>query len=192
MQVVAGDAVMSMDSDEFLHRSDASTAPPDGCNLRLEPVPSPRIPNSYDRIAQHALRTTALEREELAMVPALMSRAAVRVPEALGKQVLTVEDVLAAPSVGAVTTQFECARRADGAAAVIVVRATATGANHRPGVGIVGGGQGSGPTWPPPAEHLSENIFSARHAATMAYMEAGGLQASDIDFFGLYDCFPVC
>lgn len=52
-----------------------------------------------------------------------------------------------------------------------------------------GGGEASGPLWPP--ETISEDMFSCREAAESAYAEAK-LQPADIDYFSLYDCFPVC
>ena len=59
------------------------------------------------------------------MVPVLMSRNAIRHPDALTKQPLSLEQVLGAPSIGAVTSRLECARRADGGAAIIVASSRA-------------------------------------------------------------------
>jgi hypothetical protein len=56
-------------------------------------------------------------------------------------------------------------------------------------VAVLGGGEASGPLSPP--EQLSEECFSAGEAAAAAYA-AAGLQAADIDYWGLYDCFPIC
>ena len=44
--MVAGDAVSSLDTAEFLKRADAGCASPDN------DVPSPVIPNGYDKVAQ--------------------------------------------------------------------------------------------------------------------------------------------
>ena len=59
-------------------------------------------------------------REQLAMVSVLMSRQASRHPSAMTQCSRTLQDVLDAPSVGLATSQLECARRADGGAALIV------------------------------------------------------------------------
>jgi hypothetical protein len=56
-------------------------------------------------------------------------------------------------------------------------------------VAVVGGGEGSGPLSPP--DQLSEECFSAGEAAAAAYRTAA-LQPPDIDYWGLYDCFPIC
>ena len=60
--IVAGDAVSSLDTDEFLRRADAGCQDPDGH------LTSPVIPRGYDQIAQWQIQTTKLKREELAMV----------------------------------------------------------------------------------------------------------------------------
>lgn len=59
----------------------------------------------------------------------------------------------------------------------------------RAAVAVVGGGEGSGPLSPP--DQLSEECFSAGEAAAAAYRTAG-LQPMDVDYWGLYDCFPIC
>ena len=55
--VVAGDAVASLDSAEFLRRADATCQPPD---LSL---PSPAIPAGYDRVAQWQMESGRVSRE---------------------------------------------------------------------------------------------------------------------------------
>ena len=54
---------------------------------------------------------------------------------------------------------------------------------------VRGGGEGSGPLSPP--SPITEEMFSAREAAKAAYQEAE-CHVTDIDYFGLYDCFPIC
>jgi hypothetical protein len=57
------------------------------------------------------------------------------------------------------------------------------------GVAIRGGGEASGPLWWP--ADIREDMFSAGTAAARAYADAG-VGPADVDYFGLYDCFPVC
>jgi hypothetical protein len=56
-------------------------------------------------------------------------------------------------------------------------------------VSVLGGGEASGPLSPP--DKLSEECFSAGEAAAAAY-KAAGLGPQQIDYWGLYDCFPIC
>ena len=202
--VVAGDAVASLDSAEFLRRADATCQPPD---LSL---PSPAIPAGYDRVAQWQMESGRVSREQLAMCSALMSRQASRHPLALTREPRTLAQILAAPSVAPVTGLLECARRADGGAAIIVassdfmdsrlghdsvssssgVAAAALGPFAASGgVVVLGGGEASGPLYPPP--RIGTAMFSCEQATRAAFSEAQ-LRPSDIDWFGLYDCFPIC
>lgn len=95
-----------------------------------------------------------------------MSWAASRTPGGLCKRSLTLQEVLAAPAVAPVTTQYECARRADGAVSLIqrparipprappefpavsgpclvAQAAVIVGRAGSGGVAIIGGGQGA-------------------------------------------------
>ena len=50
-------------------------------------------------------------------------------------------------------------------------------------------GEASGPLYPPKV--IDDTMFSCEHAVHTAY-DAAQLSTSDIQFFGLYDCFPIC
>lgn len=194
--VVAGDAVSSLPTEEFLKRADA------GCSSshRGENI-SPVIPLGYDRVAQWQVRNGGVTRQQLAMVSVLMSRQALRHPLAMTKRPLTLEEVLAAKPIGPMTGLLECARRADGGASLIV--ASSEYLKHRVAKGtnarlekrfhnspmVLGGGEASGPLYPPPI--IDDEMFSCEQAASSAFASAK-LSTKDIDFFGLYDCFPIC
>ena len=194
--VVAGDAVSSLPTDEFLRRADA------GCSSsHIGESISPVIPLGYDRVAQWQFRNKGVTREQLAMVSVLMSRQALRHPLAMTRNPVTLEQVLSAKPIGPMTGLLECARRADGGASLIV--ASSDYLQHRITKGcnarlerrfhnspyVLSGGEASGPLFPPPI--IDEEMFSCDHAATTAFNNAG-LSTKDIDFFGLYDCFPIC
>lgn len=182
--VVAGDAVSSLPTTEFLKRADAGCFDPDG-NL-----PSPVIPNGYDRIAQWAIDSRAVTREQLAMTSVLMSMQAMRHPLALNKKIHTLDDVLSSKPIGKVTNLLECARRADGGAAIIVASSSFVEKHGlRTGPSIIGGGEASGPLYPPSV--IDEEMFSCEIAVRRAY-DVAQCNVQDIDFFGLYDCFPIC
>jgi acetyl-CoA acetyltransferase len=187
--VVAGDTVKKLSSKEFLARADKT------CNSPDSNLPSPVIPSGYDRIAQYQMQKFGLKREQLAMCSSLMSLMAIRHPDALTKIPRSLEQVLESDLVAPVTTVLECARRADGAAALLVASSSfmeKKGLCRNTGVVIVSGGEASGPLYPPnQLRDISEIAFSCEEAASIAYEEAQ-LSVRDIDFFGLYDCFPIC
>jgi len=183
--VVAGDAVSSLSRDEFLRRADQSCRDPDGS------LPSPVIVNGYDRVARWQMQSYGVTREQLAMCSVLMSRQAARHGMALGRQPHSLEQVLGSTPIAPATNLLECARRADGGAAFVVVSARfyrQLGLG-RPAARLLGGGEASGPLYPPPV--IDEDMFSCEEACHSAY-QVSGLTVRDIDFFGLYDCYPIC
>ena len=194
--IVASDAVLSLDNKEFASRADGAVA---GSSL-----PSPAIPHGYDAVAQWQMREYGVTREQLAMVPVIMSHLACRHPDALCRAPLTLDEVLQSRPVAPVTSLLECARRADGAAAIIVSSSKfwQRGGFEKPLAEcptVVACGEGSGPLYPTrkdPADpsspfDISESMFSCESACNFAYTSAQ-LSVEDIDFFGLYDCFPIC
>lgn len=179
--VVAGDAVASLDTADFLRRAEGSLNEV-GSEARLA---SPVIPHGYSRAAEYQMASGHVTREQLAMCSVLMSRQAARHPLALTQQPLSLSRVLGAPAVAPHIGLLECARRADGGAALIV----ASSEFMDDGVAVLGGGEASGPLCPP--KTIDESVFSCELAARAAYAEAS-LSPSDIDWWGLYDCFPIC
>ncbi|KAI8815696.1 thiolase-like protein [Fimicolochytrium jonesii] len=187
--VVAGDAVKNLTGEEFLKRADQT------CNHPAAELPSPVIPSGYDRIAQYQMKNFGITREQLAASSALMSIMASRHPSALTRKPRTIEEILSARHVAPVTSVLECARRADGGAALLLASSNfleRKGIARDTGVVVIGGGEASGPLFPPKSiDDMNEDMFSCEEAAGVAYEEAQ-LGPRDIDFFGLYDCFPIC
>lgn len=194
--IVAGDAVGSMDSSSFLARADAGCRPEhvlDGPQFLASPV----IPHGYSRCTEYHREAYGTTREQLAMVSVLMSRQASRHPSALTSRPHTLEQVLSAPPIAPSIGLLECARRADGGAAVIVASSrflewkgiAKRGNGGRGDIVILGGGEASGPLYPPTA--IDESMFSCEQATRNAYT-ACQLEPADIDWWGLYDCFPIC
>ncbi|KAJ3331584.1 hypothetical protein HDU91_003298, partial [Kappamyces sp. JEL0680] len=186
--VVAGDAVKQLSSQEFLARADQT------CFHPSSDLSSPIIPSGYDRIAQWHMAKYGVDRDDLAACSALASLMAMRHPYALTREPRTIKQVLEAPPVGKVTTVLECARRADAGACVLVASSDfveRAGIHRDVCVDVISGGEASGPLYPPPIDQISPDHFSCEEAAAIAYGEAH-LSVRDIDFFGLYDCFPIC
>ncbi|KAJ3014208.1 hypothetical protein HKX48_005298 [Thoreauomyces humboldtii] len=180
--VVAGDAVKNLTGEEFLKRADQT------CNHPEAGLKSPVIPSGYDRIAQYQMKNFGITREQLASCSALMSIMASRHPSALTRVPRTIEDILSARHVAPVTSVLECARRADGGAAILLASSSfleRKGLARDTGVVVSGGGEAAGPLFPPKdIAHISEDMFSCEEAAGVAYEEAQ-VGPNDIDFFGL-------
>eukprot|EP00775_Hariotina_reticulata_P012329 gene12329-12464_t len=207
--IVAGDTVASVPVAEFLARADGSCRPPISDDIinqqhsnatprppspQQQLVPSPVIPNLYDRVARWHMQQYGTTREQLAMCASLMTYQASHHPAALHRRPRLLQEVLTSAAVAPVTTKLECAKLANGAAALLVMSASAEAAATSAGgsaraVAVLGGAEASGPIFPP--QQMSEECFSAGAAAAAAYT-AAGLAPSDIDYWGLYDCFPIC
>ena len=220
--VIAADTVGSMTGDDFLQKADAIFFKlKDELGLPPESVTSPAIPHGYDRITEHQLTTTSLEREQLQMVVSLESFHAGLHPESLQSQkakstenaenmdddsknnypFTTLEKIQASPSITPNISLLECARRADGAACLILASNRFLKRRNlwKEGIpAVIGGGQFSGPLYPPTTNKdgtggVTEHTYvSCQQAMDHAYASAGNLTARDIQYFGLYDCFPIC
>lgn len=187
--VVAGDAISSLGTEEFLRRADAGIGSPD--------LPSPVIPNGYSRITQWHMEKYGLSREQLAKVAVIMSHQASKHPDAVTDVPHTLDQVLQSARIAENINLLECARRMDGAASVIIASSRFLekrnllnqGNNGLGDVVILGGGEASGPLYPPKV--IDETLFSCESASRSAYTEAQ-LRPDEIDWMGLYDCFPIC
>mmetsp|Transcript_12384 Transcript_12384/g.24082 ORF Transcript_12384/g.24082 Transcript_12384/m.24082 type:complete len:409 (+) Transcript_12384:159-1385(+) len=187
--VVAGDSVHSLSTEEFLRRADAG--------IGSERLPSPSIPHGYGLITDWHAKTYGVTREQFAKVACLMSHQASKHPKAITRRRYSLQEVLDSPQITPQLNLLECARRMDGAGAVIVAssrflekRGLLNKGNHGRGDAVIlSGGEASGPLSPPTV--IDETMFSCEQAAQSAYVEAQ-VRPDEIDFFGLYDCFPIC
>jgi hypothetical protein len=212
--VVLGDAVSSasLPTAAFLERADAAVGGAHGLTPAQPALPSPAIPAGYDALAAWALGGGLLARADLAAYASLAALHGSRHPGGLagkGKQgeerpstsdyphqppALSADTILrTGRPVGPATTLFECARRADGAAAVIVGGADAVrargGGGRPPPILIAGGGRASGPLTP--AHPLTAAAWAPLEAAVAgAYAEARTGPA-DVDVWFPYDCYPI-
>ena len=188
--IVAGDAVASMSTENFLTKANI------GCGDPSRESRGPVIPEGYNSVAEWYIRKGSVTRHQLAMVSVLMSRQAVRHPYALTRTSHSIDAVLQSPPIASVTTLLECARRADGGAAIIVASpkfiednlASCNDTIWRSPT-ILGGGEASGPLYP--SDIITEDMFSCQRAVQKAFT-ASSLHISDIEYFGIYDCFPIC
>jgi acetyl-CoA acetyltransferase len=176
---------------------------------------SPAIPYGYDKVTAYQMEEFGLTRDQLRMVVCLQSFHAGLHPESLYYHqcmndrntqkeeeeedsdiplfFTSLDEVRHSPDVTPNISLLECARRADGAACLILAssRFLRRRGLYRKGIPVViGSGESSGPLYPP--EPMNETPFSCDEAMMYAYASAGNLTAEDIDFFGLYDCFPIC
>lgn len=187
--IVAGDAIGSMPTSEFLKAADNSCL----VDESMSKLKSPIIPNGYNRIAEWYLDKGHINREQLGMVSVLMSLNAVNHPFALTKNIITLEEVLNTRKISTLTSIYECAHRTDGGASIIIASD-----NYLNKIGIKpdnfpyikAGEESSGPLYPP--NEINELTYNSCYNAVDKLYKKTNLTVDDIDYFGLYDCFPIC
>ena len=186
--VAAGDVVGSLSSEDFLKK--AETVSGDRNELK-----SPAIVLGYDRVARY--HEKKFERDHYRMAAALESYHASKHPESLFAQLkkrpYTLEDLRQAPAVTEMISVKECAWRADGAGCVLLASEKFVNRRNIKALAWVrGGAEASGPLYPKEPEFIKPiHLEGTRRAADAAYARSG-LSPQNINFFGLYDCFPVC
>lgn len=188
--ILAGDAIGSMKSSDFLAAADSSCMIHDS---NLSDLNSPVIPNGYNKVAEWYMNKGKVSREQLGMVSVLMSINAVNHPYALTKKVRKLEEVLTSQKVSSHTGIFECAHRTDGAACLILASEDYLKENkydfeYAPYVRH--GCEASGPLFPP--KEINENTYNSCILAINRLYKETNITIDDIDYFGLYDCFPIC
>lgn len=159
----------------------ASTGHPD-----FEQPYGPTVPAYYALIAQAHMAEYGTTAEQFAGVAVACRAHAARNPAAQMRDPITVDDVLASRMIADPLHLLDCSLVSDGGSAIVLTSAErAADLTHRP-VYLLGAGEG----------HSHEHILAARSLTTSAAREAGerayamaGLEAADMDFAQLYDCF---
>jgi acetyl-CoA acetyltransferase len=158
----------------------------------------PIIPYLYSEVTEWHMKTYGTRREQFAMAAALMHHQGrcnnYQTSSEKNNNIETVESILSSKPVTPYLTQKECARRSDTGVAILVVSDAfiqqRTLLKQR-AVEIIGSGLGSGPFYTTDRQPMDKNRFSLAFAAKSALAEAK-LNVNQIDWYGLYDCFPVC
>lgn len=155
------------------------------------------VPLLYDEVAQWYSKEYGASRDVFSSVSVLMSQHASHNPKAMSKKALTNKEILQSPKIGKFTTLRECARRADGAAAILI--ASDEFVQKRPwlrsrSLSIEGRGECSNIIeFQSKQAPISKHSFCLKPAFESALREAKSAPSiHNFNFFGIYDCFPVC
>lgn len=147
----------------------------------------PTVVNMYALTANRHMYEYGTTAEQLAWVKVAASHHAQHNPNALLRDVVTVEDVLASPMVADPLHRMDCCVVTDGGGAIIVARPEIARSLKRPAVKVIGGsetikGQEGG------AIDLMRT--GACRTGPAAFAEAG-VQPSDIKYASIYDSFTI-
>lgn len=159
---------------------DLASAPDPFANL-LPPVAS------YAMAAARHMYEFGTTPEQLAWIKVAASHHAQHNPNALLREVVSVEDVLASPKVADPLHRLDCCVMTDGGGAVIVAREEIARTLDQPLVRVAGAGSSIGHRRGGKFDLVrTAGIRSAQHA-----FEAAGIQRDDIKYASLYDSFTI-
>jgi len=143
--------------------------------------------NSYAMAAQRHMHEFGTTPEQLAWIKVTASRHAQHNPNALLREVVTVDDVLASPLIADPLHRMECCVVSDGGGAVVVARPEIARSLKRPLVRLVGAGEAIGY---PNSAAMDITTSAARLSGAAAFVEAG-VAPADIRYASIYDSFTI-
>jgi acetyl-CoA C-acetyltransferase len=143
--------------------------------------------NLYAMVAMRHMHEYGTTSEQLAWVKVAASHHAQHNPNAMLKNVVTVEDVLNSPMISDPLHRLDCCVVSDGGGALIVARPEIAKQLKRPKVKIIGAGEA--------LKHqmggkVDLSYSGARWSGPRAFEEAG-VKPADIKYASIYDSFTI-
>jgi len=143
--------------------------------------------NLYALCAQRHMYEFGTTPEQLAWVKVAASHHAQYNPNAMLKNVVTVEEVLGSPMVASPLHRLDCCVVSDGGGAIIVARPEIAASLKRPKVAVLGAGEAiKGQN----GGEIDLMNSGAAVAGPAAFAEAG-VKPSDIKYASIYDSFTI-
>src|SRR3954471_23496599 len=143
--------------------------------------------NLYAMVAMRHMHEYGTTSEQLAWVKVAASHHAQHNPNAMLKNVVTVEDVVNSPMVSSPLHRLDCCVVSDGGGAIIVARPEIAKALKRPRVALLGAGEAiKGQN----GGQIDLMTSGAAIAGPIAFAEAG-VTPDDIKYASIYDSFTI-
>lgn len=147
----------------------------------------PLTVNQYAMAAMRHMHEYGTTSEQLAWVKVAASHHAQHNPNAMLKDVVSVEDVLNSPMISDPFHRLDCCVVSDGGGAVIVTRPEIARSLGRPLVPVLGAGEAIKGT---AAGQVDLTYTGAAWSGKAAFEEAG-VTAQDIQYASIYDSFTI-
>ena len=141
----------------------------------------------YAMVARRHMHEFGTTPEQLAWVKVAASHHAQHNPNALRREVVTVDDVLSSPLVADPLHRLDCCVMTDGGGALVIVRPEIARSLRRPLVKVLGAGEAVKHA---DAGDLDITWSAGRWSAAKAFEEAG-VTPADIRYASLYDSFTI-
>ena len=143
--------------------------------------------NSYAMVAARHMHEYGTTSEQLAWIKVAASHHAQHNPNAMLREVVTVQDVLASPMVSDPLHRLDCCVVSDGGGALLVVRPEIAKSLKRPVVNVVGCGEAVKDL---AGGKVDLTYSAAAWSGKTAFAEAG-VKPSDIQYVSIYDSFTI-
>lgn len=156
-------------------------------DLQFELPYAPATQNLYGMVARRHMHEFGTTSEQLAWIKVAASHHAQHNPNAMLRQVVSVEDVVNSPMVSDPLHRLDCCVISDGGGAVIVARPEIARSLKRPMVRILGAGEAAKNSM---AGKVDLTYSAAVWSGAAAFSEAG-LTPADIKYASIYDSFTI-
>ncbi len=143
--------------------------------------------NGYAMVAKRHMHEFGTTSEQLAWIKVAASHHAQHNPDAMLREVVTVEEVLASPLIADPLHRLDCCVVSDGGGAVIVAQPEIAKSLRRPLVKVLGAGEA------PKGQHggkIDLTTSGAAWSGAAAFAEAG-VAPRDIQYASIYDSFTI-
>lgn len=160
---------------------------PDAPELGFELPYGPATQNLYAMVAKRHMYEFGTTSEQLAWIKVAASHHAQHNPQALLRDVVTVQDVINSPMVSDPLHRLDCCVMSDGGGALIVARSEIAKQLKRPLVGVRGAGEA-------PKHGMAGKTdlsYSAAAWSGPAAFAQARITPSDIKYASLYDSFTI-
>jgi acetyl-CoA C-acetyltransferase len=145
------------------------------------------VPAAYALAARRHMHEFVTTSEQLAEIKVAASTHAQHNPDAMLRDVVTVEEVLASPMIADPLHRLDCCVITDGGGAVVVVSPEVAADLERRSIPVLGGGEAPKGT---ANGRIDLTHTGAVWSGPPAFAEAGVTQ-SDIDYVSIYDSFTI-
>jgi len=147
----------------------------------------PALANMYGMVARRHMHEFGTTSEQLAWIKVAASHHAQYNPNAMLRDVVTVDDVLNSPMISDPLHRLDCCVISDGGGAVIVVRPEIARSLKRPLVKLIGAGESVKGQL---GGDVDLTYTGAARSGAAAFQEAG-VKPSDIQYASIYDSFTI-
>jgi acetyl-CoA acetyltransferase len=144
--------------------------------------------SGYAMVMQRHMHEFGTSREQLAQVAVAASQWAALNPEALKREPLTVEDVLASPLISDPLRKLDICLVTNGGGAIVLVASERAKKLKRRGISVLGTGESHDHCY---VSNLPSFTTTAAVASGKAAYEMSGLGPGDMDVVQIYDAFTV-